>query len=160
MFCALLVAWAIVTCIPTLSSLCFVLELLKCLCMQCAVNVTPLSNLVFLLWGELDLLCDINVPWEREREMEMLLFLYGSVVICSTMKSCLSFKAVWLLRGGMMKTSICPFHYKNDLQCKIPIYSDRMCRFLRGSFVLESSSCACIQSFGWKICWLGLVAYM
>lgn len=46
-FCALLVAWAIVTCIPTLSSLCFVLELLKCLCMQCAVNVTPLSKLFF-----------------------------------------------------------------------------------------------------------------
>lgn len=127
-------------------------------CSQCY----SLVKLVFLLWGELDLLCDINVPWEREREreMEMLLFLYGSVVICSTMKSCLSFKAVWLLRGGMMKTSICPFHYKNDLQCKITIYSDRMCSLLRGSFVLESSSCTCIQSFGWKICWLGLVAYM
>lgn len=83
---------------------------------------------------------------EREMEMETLLFLYGSVVICSTMKSCLSFKAVWLLRGGMMKTSICPFHYKNDLQCKITIYSDRMCSLLRGSFVLESSSCTCIQS--------------
>lgn len=32
---------------------------------------------------------------------------------------------------------------------------DKMCSLLRGSFVLESSSCTYIQSFGWKICWLG-----
>lgn len=44
---------------------------------------------------------------------------------------------------------------KKDLQCKITIYSDRMCSLWRGSFVLESSLCTCIQSFGWKICWLG-----